>query len=203
MNNTNWMRPIIPLYAFAVALSGCSQSDVVTDTVTRKPAIPFTIVASGDSKADVASAATFAWVPDMHEVHGTPRLGEVPIADMLEDAISGTMNKKGYRYGQTSGASVLHIGYRVVIGDAAASRKIEDRYGVQPGLAVASPDPNQYEKGTLIITVTDRRSGLVAWRSAMQGFAGQDIPEASRRKRINEIVTRMLAGVPPRAGRAP
>lgn len=200
MNNTNWMRPIIPLYAFAVALSGCSQSDVVTDTVTRQPAIPFTIVASGDSNADIASATTYAWVPDMHAVHGTPRLAGVPIADMLEDAISDTMNKKGYRYGRTGGASDLHIGYLVMLGNAAATQKIEKRYGVQPGLAVASPDPNNYEKGTLIITVVDRRSGLVAWRSALQGFAGHDIPEASRRERISEIVTRMLAGLPARQG---
>ena len=80
---------------------------------------------------------------------------------------------------------------------------MEDRYGVQPGLAGASPDPGRYEKGTLIITVVDRRSGLVAWRSALQGFASQNISEETRRERINDIVTRMLAGIPARAVQAP
>ena len=121
MNNRNWMLLIIPLCVSALVVFGCSQPEAAKDTLARKPAIPFTIVSSGDSKADIASATSFTWVPDMHEVHGTPRLGDVPIADMLEDAISGTMNRKGYRFQKTGGASDLQIGYLVAIGNPVRS----------------------------------------------------------------------------------
>ena len=198
-----WTLYLLTLCTSMLVLTGCSQPGVAKDTAARERAVPFTIVASGDSTADIGSATTYAWKPDMHAVHGAPRLGDVPVAELLEDAISGAMNKKGYRHTGPRDAGDLQIGYLVAIGDAEAVRKMEDRYGVQPGLAVASPDPGRYEKGTLIITVVDRRSGLVAWRSALQGFASQNISEETRRERINDIVTRMLAGIPARAVQAP
>jgi len=85
-----------------------------------------------------------------------------------------------------------------VLNDARADQALAEQYGLKASVNLASPDPTRYEKGTLVIDVIERSSGLSAWRSALQGFASLDISESERRTRIHELVQRMLAGMPAR-----
>ena len=67
---------------------------------------------------------------------------------------------------------------------------------MQPGLNLNSPDPARYQKGTLVIEVTEKSTGRTAWRSALQGFAVRELGDTERRQRIGLMVDRMLAGMP-------
>ena len=69
---------------------------------------------------------------------------------------------------------------------------------MQADLNFLSPEPDKFEKGTLVIDVVERKTGLSAWRSSLQGFAYLDIDQAERRQRIHSIVQRMLSGLPAR-----
>ena len=69
------------------------------------------------------------------------------------------------------------------------------RSGVIPSLNFSTPDPEKYEKGTIVIEVTQSANGIVAWRSALQGFSIIDLEDADRRKRLDGMVARMLSGL--------
>jgi hypothetical protein len=117
---------------------------------------------------------------------------------LLQTAIIETLQAKGYHYTTVPGESDLIVDYHVAPDNALADRESLDTNDVQlqPSLNISSPDPARYEKGTLVIEVIDKSTGLTAWRSALQGFAVRELNAEERRQRIGLMVDRMLAGVP-------
>jgi hypothetical protein len=180
-----------------LTVSGCSQQPrfAAQDNI---PSLPFSVVATGDSGADIRNAATFAWAINLQQPGHGQKSGNVPIDSLLQEAIIANLQGKGYRYSTVPGEGDLIITYRVGL-DAPGTypEPAEINTGqLQPSLNLASPDPVKYEKGTLDIEVTEKSTGLTAWHSALQGFAYLDLSEAERRQRIGLMVDRMLAGVP-------
>ena len=83
---------------------------------------------------------------------------------------------------------------------AMSGEEISDRFRIQPGLNVQAPDDIRYEKGTLVVDITDVKSGRAVWRGALQGFADLAISRDDRQGRLNDMVAFMLARIPVRAG---
>jgi len=180
-------------------LAACSEQPATpAGTATGRHAIPFNIVATGDSRTDIVAATSFAWMPGMQEAHEDPHLGDLQMQALLRESITVAMADKGYLPAMDEGQSDLLVGYVLVLNDARADQALAEQYGLKASVNLASPDPTRYEKGTLVIDVIERSSGLSAWRSALQGFASLDISESERRTRIHELVQRMLAGMPAR-----
>ena len=126
-------------------------------------------------------------------------MDDVQLQKLLRAAISNAMTEKGYQATVAGVAADLLVGYSITLNDDARTDKnIADDYGVQASINVSTPDPALYEKGTLVIDIVDSRTGLMAWRSALQGFTDSRISEQERRQRINLMVQRMLAGLPVR-----
>lgn len=185
------------LVASLLVVSGCSQQAPAPQQGGIQ-SLPFSVVATGDSAADIRDATTFAWARDLQKTSPDQNAENVPVDALLQAAIIDTLQGKGYRYSAVPGEGDLIIDYRVALDDSRTDREAGGTTdaGLQPSLTMASPDPARYEKGTLEIEVTDRATGLVAWRSALQGFANHDLDEAERRQRLGLMVDRMLAGVP-------
>lgn len=178
-----------------LAAFGCSQQAPVPGGIQS---LPFSVVATGDSGVDMRTASTFAWAREQQQTGEDQGHGNVPMDAMLQETIIATLQGKGYRYSAAPGEGDLLVTYRLSLHAAGAGQEPEGTYGnqLQPSLNLASPDPARYEKGTLVIEVTDRLSGRTAWRSALQGFAIPGLGEAERRQRLGLMVDRMLAGVP-------
>ena len=70
-------------------------------------------------------------------------------------------------------------------------------FGINPGLPSQSPSGQSYDKGTLIIDVSDKTTRRSLWRSAMQGYVTLDISEKERRERIRLLVEKMFRSFPP------
>jgi hypothetical protein len=180
-----------------LAASACSQQRQ-TPAHGGIQALPFSVVATGDSGADIRSASTFAWASNLHNISHEAGPGNIPLDAMLQEAIVANLQGKGYRYSEVAGEGDLIIAYQVMLGTSGASRDPagSNATELQPSLNITSPDPGKYEKGTLVIEVTERATGITAWHSALQGFANLELSDAERRQRIRLMVDRMLAGVP-------
>ena len=180
-----------------LAISGCSQQPPASLQGSMR-SLPFSVVATGDSGADMKNASTFAWARNLQQSSLDQSPGNVPVDVLVQEAIIATLQGKGYRYSPVPGEGDLIITYRVALDNTDTGRESAGAYPglLQPSLNLASPDPGKYEKGTLDIEVTERSSGLTAWRSALQGFASLELTDAERRQRIGLMVDRMLDGVP-------
>jgi hypothetical protein len=182
----------------AAVLIGCSQQKSSSTQAARIPATPFSVVATGDSNFDASQARTFSWSTDMQELSGVPRLQDVPFREMLEESITANMNAKGYHYLGEQGTGDLVVGYSLSMDDAEMNSDAARRVGIIPSLNFSTPDPEKFEKGTIVIEVTQSATRMIAWRSALQGFSIIDLDDADRRKRLDGMVQRMLSGLPAR-----
>lgn len=198
LNRLNWSSHLL-LALLTVSLIGCSQQPVSKPPGAAVQALPFNIVSTGDSRVDLTAATTFSWAAATQVPTGDPRMDDVQLQKLLRAAISNAMTEKGYQATAAGAPADLLVGYSITLNDDARTDKdIVDNYGVQASINVSSPDPALYEKGTLVIDIIDSRTGLMAWRSALQGFTDSRISEQERRQRINLMVQRMLAGLPVR-----
>ena len=179
----------------ALVMLGCAQQQASSGQAATVQATPFSVVATGDSNFNASQAQTFSWSSSMQEVTGVPRLNDVALRDMLKDSISHNLNAKGYRYQGEQGPGDLVVGYSVSLDDSEMNSDAARRSGVIPSLNFSTPDPEKYEKGTIVIEVTQSANGIVAWRSALQGFSIIDLEDADRRKRLDGMVARMLSGL--------
>ena len=180
----------------ALVMLGCAQQQASSGQAAKVQATPFSVVATGDSNFNASQAQTFSWSSSMQELTGVPRLNEVALRDMLKASISDNLNARGYRYQGEQGPGDLVVGYSVSLDDSEMNSDAARRSGVIPSLNFSTPDPEKYEKGTIVIEVIQSTNGIVAWRSALQGFAIIDMDDADRRKRLDGMVQRMLSGLP-------
>ena len=180
----------------ALMMIACAQQQTSSGQGAKVQATPFSVVATGDSNFNGSQAQTFSWSSSMQEITGVPRLHDVPLKDMLKDSISDNLNAKGYRYQGEQGPGDLVVGYSVSLDDSEMNSDAARRSGVIPSLNYSTPDPEKYEKGTIVIEVTQSANGIVAWRSALQGFSIIDLDDGDRRKRLDGMVKRMLSGLP-------
>lgn len=185
----------------AAMLIACAQQKSKPEQAAQIQATPFSVVATGDSNFNASQAQTFSWSSHMQELTGVPRLHDVPLRDMLKESITANMNSKGYRYHGEQGAGDLVVGYSVSLDDAELNSDAARRSGVIPSLNFSTPDPEKFEKGTIVIEVTESATRIVVWRSALQGFSIIDLDDADRRKRLDGMVQRMLSGLPARSRR--
>lgn len=185
------------LAASLLLVSGCSQQPPAPQQGGIQ-SLPFSVVATGDPAAGIRDASTFSWARDLQQTSPDQNPENVPVDALLQAAIIDTLQGKGYRYSAVPGEGDLIINYRVALDSVRTDREPGGTYdaGLQPSLNMVSPDPARYEKGSLEIEMTERATGLVAWRSALQGFTNHDLGDAERRQRIGLMVDRMLAGVP-------
>ena len=179
-------------------LYGCAHQQPVAEEPARLHAVPFNVVATGDARTDAAAAATFSWATAAEPPAGDSRMEGVQVNALIEEAIANTLQQKGFNYLAATGQGDLLVRYAVSLNDAAADSRLAEKYGMQADIGYTSPDPEKFEKGTLVIDILERQSGLSAWRSSLQGFAYLDISEAERRQRLQTMVNRMLSGLPSR-----
>jgi hypothetical protein len=187
------------LASVLLAASGCSQQRPSPAQHSVR-ALPFSVVATGDSGVDMRGATTFAWSRSLQPDSPGASPENRRVETLLQDAIIATLQGKGYRYSEVPGEGDLIVGYQVALDEPGADRELPQTGSdaLQPSLNLVSPEPGKYEKGTLSIEVTEKQTGLTAWRSVLQGFANLQLSDAERRQRIGLMVDRMLAGVPAR-----
>lgn len=155
-----------------------------------------------DTSVDFARYRSFDWgTPDVFPV-GDPRLDHDPtFLDHLQGAVEKQLAARGLEHSTAERADLLihfhaSVDQRIEIGETDAQRGycLDDncRNRVQ-----------EYEAGTVIVDVVDRRTDKLIWRGWSQGRLEGVLDDRDRLIRmIDEGVGKMFAGFPTRIVRA-
>ena len=72
---------------------------------------------------------------------------------------------------------------------------INRHFGINPGLP-GQKSGQTYEKGTVIIDISDPATQKSLWRSAMQGYVEMSLTQSVRQERIKSVVAQMFRSFP-------
>ncbi len=170
---------VIALALLAMAATGCATLRVDSHAARG---------------ADLARYHTFTWSSTAPQSTGDPRLDDNPFFDArVRTDVELQLAARGFEMTPSSAPDLL-VRYRVSIRqkievtriDAPASQDEGERTGV-------------YDAGAFLIDLVDPRTDQVIWRGwadgSMEGAIDrQDLME----RRIDEVVTKILAQLPPR-----
>jgi hypothetical protein len=191
------------LAAAAIALSACESPGGKVS------------VLSGNSAA-VQPGATYAWSPTGQAGSGDPRVDNDIVRERIKTAIDTNLAAKGFRQADPATAQLLvsyHVGLQnktdtqvssfgpPVGGGVACGRRGciggygWGMYGAPQDIDVRHID---YTEGTMMLDLTNRSSGKLAWRATSQKRVDKgDVDQAG----LNAVVADMVKSLPgPAAG---
>ena len=181
------------LSSFAVlALAGCATMQVRTD---YDPEVSFT------------QLSTYDWVDREVDASGDPAVNSPLLKRHIRDAVEGELGRLGYRK-VTSDTPDFRIDYRVT---AEVESRIDGSYGYgrsyYPGRHSRYFSPyysgyagagsgREYLRGTLVLDITDARTGEVIWRGWASKSLDLDPRPEKVRMYVNEAVEKILENFP-------
>lgn len=167
-------------------------------------------VLQGDT-VSVRAGSTFAWKPGGSPGQGDPRIDNDIIRGRIENAVNSALIAKGYRQADPSTADLL-VSYHIGLQNR-TDTQVTTMGGMRPGgvacgvrgciggygwgMYGAPMDVDvrniNYVEGTMMLNLTDRQSGQLAWRATSQRrLDHSDADQAS----VNAIVTDMVRSLP-------
>ena len=180
-------------------LTGCNTTPTTAEKVEQKQkSTRMTLVTSG-KPADVLPAfTTFTWSDEYTRVlSAISDTTEKEIQEYLRNEIIINLNKKGYVYQPDPVKADVVIGFLFALEDDLADQKIQDKFGLLPGISSRKVSNARYEKGSLLLAVLDTDLDRVYWRSAMQGFVDFERDRVNdKTKHLQMVLGQMLSGFP-------
>jgi hypothetical protein len=167
-----------------------SQTD---NTNQLRNAGTFTTVT--DPELIFPASSLFSWSSEKTRVYNDPVFGDLDLNGLLRESIEAEILSRGHNLSDRGGE--YHVSYVAALERALSDDEIDSLFGINPGLPSQSPSGQSYDKGTLIIDVSDKTTRRSLWRSAMQGYVTLDISEKERRERIRLLVEKMFRSFPP------
>ncbi len=146
--------------------------------------------------ANFADFVTYDWGPPDNLPVGDPRLDNNPFFnDYLQGAIEKKLAAKGYERVLSGGEADLLVHYHASVNQKLDVYEVDNRYGYCYGDCEAQVV--NYEEGTLVVDIVDRRTGKVVWRGWAQDAMDGVIDNQQRlEKQVDEGVTKMMLLLP-------
>jgi len=155
---------------------------------------PITVTSFTGRGVDPTAYRTFSWDTSDAGVPGDPRLDNNPFFhEYLRDAIDLQLAKRGY---EPSGWQPdLRVHYH------ASSRQKIHVSGLDPASERCLDCAVEvYDAGTLLVDLTDARTGALVWRGAAEaGLAGVVDKQRQMEETIDRVVARIFAQLPSRS----
>jgi len=194
------MKKIMLGFAFLLVLAGCSST--VEDNAQERKTTRVIVVISA-KPADVLPAFhTFTWNEKYSRVlSAINEDSEKDIQQYIRNQIIHYLKTKGYEYQPDPAEADVVIGFLFALEDDLADQKIQDRFGLLPGVSKSGVTDKRYEKGSLLFAVLDNNLEQVYWRSAMQGFVDFEKNRSAPNNESFQAVLEMMMGGFPNAGR--
>ena len=196
MRSSNLTFPFISALAIAL-LVGCQQT-------TYQTSYPDDVNFSG--------LKTYQWLAPEQQGTANRDLGGVPVVQVITEDVDRELAAKGFTRATAGGnpdfsiraKSVLE--YRQVrqrsddvIADPGANTPGQQEEVPSPGpYASAGGGPVEQSVGTLVLTITDGRTGKQLWQGTAQGVLKQNASPDARRQRIEKAIKKLLADFPPK-----
>jgi len=163
-----WIVVVSFVTSFLV-LTGCSSSPVKTEQ--ERKVNRMTIVSSAKPIDVLPSFKSFTWNKEYSRVlSAVSATSEKNIQQYIQDEIILYLKTKGYVYQPNAQEADVVIGFLFALEDDLADKRIQEQFGLLPGVSSNSVTGARYEKGSLLLAVLDNKLERVYWRSAMQGF---------------------------------
>lgn len=174
------MRRLLPVLMVTIAFAGCAA---------------MTVSSHIERNVSFAEYVTYDWGPPDNLPVGDPRLDSNPFfRDYLMGAIEKKLAAKGYERA-VIGEPDLLIHYHASVNQRVEVSAADASYGYCYGNC--EPRIVDYEEGTLVIDVVDRKTSKVIWRGWAQDTMDGIIDHQDRlEKQVNEGVTKMMLLMP-------
>ena len=155
---------------------------------------PITVTSFTERGADVARYRTFAWDRTDTSVPGDPRLENNEMFHRyLRDAIDRGLVSRGYEPTMLEPDVLVHY-------HASARQKICTSGERRTAERCLDCSVQVYDEGTLLIDLTDARTGALVWRgTAESGLAGVVNNQSRMEETIERVVARILVNLPRRS----
>lgn len=162
-----------------------------------------------DNSVDFSRFQRWAWLAQRQgKSSGDARIDSPLVQKRIEAAVSRTLEAKGFEETEAQTAD-FDVGYLVTVEKRISSSGVSTSVGFGRysggsgfGISVGGPgtQPREYEVGTLIIDIKDKKSGKLAWRGSSTSRLDQARTPEESEKVINQMVEEILANFPPNPG---
>ena len=167
----------------AAFFAGCASAPEPED------AAPAAVAVARSPNLQLPANATYELVAGVIELPADPKLDAERIDGMVRAALMVGLDRRGYRLGDR-GATQLRVGYAVVHGDVVDDAQLARIFGVSPGWRPQGT--GSYQKGTIVLLVTDGTGTRALWQGAIQGQVHREANDKARRERIERAVDGLL-----------
>ncbi|MCK5356151.1 MAG: DUF4136 domain-containing protein [Methyloprofundus sp.] len=183
---------IIKYFLISTLLISCANKPAI-----QPENMQVSFVTVHHSKLLIPVNATYQWSEGFVHQASEGRLHYIDMWSLLKQEIEQEMQDKGYRKMAQTEQADIDISFVAALTSALDDNKIQQQYGLVPGLVTPRIDHHKYEKGTLVFDVVNPKTQELAWRTAGQALASlEDIPAAERQARIAVFVKKLLAFLP-------
>ena len=151
------------------------------------------VVSTSARTFDPQTGSTVRWRGDIavNAPEGTP--SDPDQVAYIHDQVEAQLKAKGYQLvGPEAPADFLLQGL-IVLGNELNEKQLREVLGFEPGLVASG---TQHVKGSLLLMLLDPKTNETQWRSAVQIFVEQQLPEDIRQQRIRFGVASLLHPLP-------
>lgn len=110
------------------------------------------------------------------------------IYQLYTNTIIKDLQKNSFVMAQSGQQAAFHVGFGIALSDDLSDDKINEKFGVSPGL----PEKADLNKGSFLIYIEDAITGQRVWRGIAQGFAQDGITVEQRQQRAAVVVTSVM-----------
>ncbi|MBL4823288.1 MAG: DUF4136 domain-containing protein [Colwellia sp.] len=110
------------------------------------------------------------------------------IYHLYSKAIVNVLTNNGYINGLSTQQADFYVGFAVALSGDLSDEKINNKFGVTPGL----PEKSDLKKGSFLIYIEDAITGQRVWRGIAQGFVHNKLTPEQRRQRTATVVANVM-----------
>ena len=110
------------------------------------------------------------------------------IYKLYTNSIVANLQQHDFKVANEHQKAAFHVGFGIALSNDFSDRKINEKYGISPGL----PESNGFKKGSFLIYIEDASTGQIVWRGIAQGFAHEGLTIAQRKQRTAAVVANVM-----------
>ena len=183
----------------SLILTGCSTALEKSEKAEQKhKSARMTVVTSGKPVDALPAFRSFTWNDEYNLVlSAINETSERNIKQYIREEIAANLRARGYVYQSDPLKADVVIGFLFALENDLADQKIQDKFGLLPGISSRRFSNSRYEKGSLLFAVLDTTLERAYWRSATQGFVDFEKDRANDKTNyIQTVLGMMLSGFP-------
>ena len=181
----------IIFYISLLVISGCGNQTTKPEISTLEREVGRTSsIVRAEPGFFIPQHSTFSWQKNSQKVIQNPNIDANSIQYILASSIQGAFLEKQYQFVSQNGD--YQVAFLVALESGLDDEAIAKTYGIVPGLS-ASKEPDNYEKGTIVIDIIETSRNQRVWRGVLQGFAQLDIDIRTRQQRVKAAIKQLLS----------